>query len=301
MWSASADHIINNVKQMTMKKIFTLAVAIFAAMSVSADDFNLFPTTDGWLYFNTQENIDRYFGIINETDYLVDPNGKIVQGVYADQNPDYPATEADPEIPGAGDDAETGSAGSTTGAIILQPAAGFGNVNGGGIVLNLPSCSTLGIDYSSNSKVLLRVVATTNANAPMSNVNSNYDLNSDKGWKIISARYATVFRSLPSGHHQWTGIEEQNNGSDDVTIQSDKPIYVWIQNATRDTVYIHGIKVTTPKQETTGVKGIKAYNSNNGAEVYTIDGKNLGNNINAIRNHGIYIVRENGKARKVIL
>lgn len=282
-----------------MKKIFTLAVTMLAALSASADSFNLFPAYDGWLCFNSQNVINSYVGIINEDDYLVDATGKIVQMVYADQMPDYPPTEADPDIVGAGTDGEIGSEGSVSGALILQPASAVATINGGGFVLALPSCSTLSIDYSSNSRVMARIVATTNPNAPMGNVSSSYELDSDKGWKVISAKYASVFSRLPAGHGQWTGIEKLSNGSDEVTIQSDKPIYVWFQNATRDTVYVHGVKVTTPKQETAGVAGVQV--SHKGAtEVYGIDGVRLGTDALSGRRHGIFVVRKDGNVRKVM-
>lgn len=282
-----------------MKKIFALALAMFLALSVSAESFNLFPTSDGWLYFNTQNVINSYVGIVNEDDYLVNANGKIVQMVYADQMPDYPPTEADADVVGAGSDGEMGSDGSVAGALILQPASAVGSVNGGGFVLALPSCSTLSIDYSSNSKVMARIVATTNPNAPMANASSSYDLDSDNGWKVISAKYASVFSRLPAGHGQWTGIEKLSNGSDGVTVQSDKPIYVWFQNATRDTVYIHGVMVTTPRQETAGVAGVQVSHGS-ATEVYGIDGVRLGADALSGRRHGIFVVRKDGVVRKVM-
>lgn len=286
-----------------MKKLFTLASVLLISIGSSAQEYNLFPTSDGWLRFNTQEAIDKYVGLINETAYTVATgnNAKLVQLVYADQLPEYPASVADPNVVGAGTDGETGSAGSTSGALVLQPAKGIGNINGGGFVVCFPSCSTFSIDYSSNSKVSARIVATTNPAAPMNNVSASYDLSSEKGWKIISAKYASLFSSKPKGHNQWIGIETLNNGSDQVTIKSETPIYVWFQSATRDTIYIHGIKVTTPKQETTGVRNITASYQNGASQVYTLDGKLVGTreSLDALE-HGVYIVKSAGKAKKVV-
>lgn len=201
---------------------------------------------DGWIWFDTAEKIEKYIGVINENDYLVDPDGKPIQLVYADIMPDYPASEASEEFVGAGTDGETGSEGSRTGAIMLQPASGAMSTNGGGFVVCMPSCHSYAICYSSNSKVMTRLVATKNANAPMSNSLGDCSLDSESAWRVISAAYATVLKRLPAGINTWDGLEELNNGYEPiVTMQSDDPIYVWFQSATPDTVYIHGIKVET--------------------------------------------------------
>ncbi len=201
---------------------------------------------DGWLWFDTEEKIDKYIGLIDEDKYKVDPNGKPIQLVYANiMSDDYPASEASADIVGAGTDGETGSEGSRTGAIMLQPSSGAMSVNGGGFVVCMPSCHSYAICYSSNSRVMTRLVATTNAEASMDDCNAAYDLNYEKGWKIINASYVSVFKRLPAGINTWDKLEELDNGSDETTIQSDKPINVWFQSATPDTIYIHGIKVQT--------------------------------------------------------
>lgn len=201
---------------------------------------------DGWIWFDTAEKIEKYIGVINENDYLVDPDGKPIQLVYADIMPDYPASEASEEFVGAGTDGETGSEGSRTGAIMLQPSSGVMSINGGGFVVCMPSCYSYDICYSSNSRVMTRLVATANVNAPMTHCLPECTLDSEAGWRVISAAYATVLKRLPAGINTWDGLEELNNGYEPiVTMQSDDPIYVWFQSATPDTVYIHGIKVET--------------------------------------------------------
>ena len=287
-----------------MKKIFTLAVALTAVLSASATDYNFFPAADGWLFLNSQNVINKYVGIIDETNYKADAtnSAKIVQMVYANQYPDYPATTADPTIVGAGTDGTIGSAGSTTGAIILQPTSGSMKQDGGGFILAIPSCSTLSIDYSSQSKVMARILATTNPDADMNNTASTNDLNAATGWKVISAAYASVFKRLPAGRNTWTGIEELSNGSDETTIKSATPIYVWFQSCTNDTVYIHSIKVTTPKQETTGISNIAFSGNNAKTEVFTIDGKYIGHqeNLNKLE-RGLYIIKKGNKSEKYLV
>jgi len=110
----------------------------------------------------------------------------------------------------------------------------------------MPSCYSYDLCYSSNSKVMTRLVATTNVNAPMNNCLPGCTLDSETGWRIISAKYAAPFRCLPAGINNWEGLEELNNNTEPIaTIQSDDPIYVWFQSATPDTIYIHGIRVET--------------------------------------------------------
>lgn len=285
-----------------MKKFFFFAASVLATLQAGAQDYNFFPSSDGWLWFNTQQNIDTYVGLIDETNYKVEggADAKIVQMVYADQAPDYPATVADINIVGAGTDGETGSAGSTTGALVLQPASASMTPNGGGFVLALPSCSKLTIDYSSNSRVMFRLLATTNASADMSKAAATNDLSSAAGWKIISAAYMSVFKRLPSGHNQFS-LEGLNNGSDATTIKSEEPIYVWFQSGTNDTIYIHGVYVATPKKETTGISDALTGTSDVPAEVFTIDGRSLGNTSQADLKRGVYVIRRGNKSNKVVV
>ena len=246
--------------------ILTLALLAFAATSAQAQEYNMFGASDvdadGWLWFDTQAKIDKYIGNIDETNYKVDPNGKLIQTVYADQMPDYPASEVSPDFVGAGTDGETGTAGSRTGAIMLQPSSQAMTANGGGFIVCMPSCATFSICLSSNSKMMGRIVATKNADADMSQVSPSTDLTASTGWKIINAKYMTIFRTLGNGIKTWTGIEELNNGSDDVTIKSD-------------------VSSAEP-------------------EVYTLDGKRIANSADdrALRK-GVYIIRTKEGTRKV--
>lgn len=278
------------------------ALVLCAANGAFSQDYNLFPSADGWVWFNTQANIDRYVGLINETDYKVatGDNAKLIQLVYADQIPDYPASTADASYIGAGKTGVIGTEGSTTGALRLLPSSASMTANGGGFVVCMPSCSTFSIDYSCSSSVMGRIVATTNSEATMSRVASDCALTDATGWKIISAKYMSVFKKLPYGHSQWIDIEDLNNGSDVVTIQSTTPIYVWFQSATKDTIYIHGIKVTTPKQETASVKNVAAANDEVKEQMFSIDGRRMDvrENINALK-RGLYIIKNGNGVKKI--
>lgn len=282
-----------------MKKILTLSFVLLATMGTVAQ--NWFDTADrdenGWIWFDTAEKIEKYIGVINETDYLVDPNGKPIQLVYADIYPDYPASEASEEFIGAGTDGETGSEGSRTGAIMLQPSSGS-NVDGGGFIVCMPSCYSYAICYSSNSKVMARILATTNVKSSMFQWNAEGSIDSESGWRVISATYTTIFKRLPKGINTWDGLEELNNGYEPkVTMKSNDPIYAWFQNGTTDTVYIHGIKAIT-QEEATGITHAHIRAEDNQA-VYTIDGRQIGGGFDKV-GKGLYIVTEQGKTRKVV-
>lgn len=284
-----------------MKKLFTFSFLLLATMVAVAQ--NWFDAKDkdedGWIWFDTEEKIDKYIGLINETDYLVDPAGKPIQLVYADIYPDYPASNASADIIGAGTDGETGSEGSRTGAIMLQPSSGTMAINGGGFVVCMPSCHSYAICYSSNSRVMARLVATKNANAPMSSSLPECTLDSESGWRVISAKYANLFSRLPNGISTWSGLEELNNGYEPiVTMQSDDPIYVWFQSATEDTIYIHGIKVVTQEDAATGIVDVNAATAGSQA-VHSVDGRRVAGNF-AEQGRGLYIVTEQGKSKKVI-
>lgn len=282
-------------------RFLAVACCMMSAFASSAQtEYNLFPSSvvdaDGWIWFDTKEKIDRYIGVIDETNFKVDPNGKLIQLVYADIMPDYPPSEASADFVGAGKDAEIGSEGCRTGGMKLQPSSAAMTLNGGGFIVRMPSCSTFSLCYSCTSKVMARIVASTNDNASMADCNSSYALDYDRGWKIINATYTSVFKRLPSGINLWSGIEKLNNGSDNVTIVSETPINVWFQSGTKDDIFIHGIKVTTPKQETAGIADITM--PEGVSAVYTIDGKKL-SDADACRK-GVYIFYTGGKARKII-
>ena len=107
-----------------MKKIIsTLFLGLACTIGVQAQEYNLFydVDADGWLWFDSQEKIDKYVGLCNEADNKIDPNGKIIQMVPADIAPDYPPTYADPFWEGAGEGGEIGAEGFRTEPLSQQP------------------------------------------------------------------------------------------------------------------------------------------------------------------------------------
>lgn len=294
-----------------MKKIFTLLLlAMACSVNMQAQEYNLFDAedvdADGWLWFDTDEKIEKYIGLCNEDDYKVDPNGKLIQLVYADQYPDYPAPYADSWWMGAGTDGEIEGEGALTGSIIIPGASANMTANGGGFVVCMPSCKSYSISLSSEAKMYVRMMGTKDVNTSF----TNYD--------VISAKFATVFKPLSSaGMFTWTGIENLDNGNVGAyNLQSNAPIYAYFQSLSKYEMYIHGIKVMT----TTNPAGIEeaevgkdkifffnntvSLNEEAQIEVYNVAGVLVESafatqlSLNDI-NKGIYFVKVGNNTRKV--
>ena len=248
-----------------MKKIVTLAMLAVATMNASAQEtFNLFSPADcdadGWLWLNTQEKIDRYVGKINEDAYTVDPNGKVIQMAFANINPDYTETYADPEAYGVDTQGYTildegvNKDECIKGAIVLAPASAMMATNGGCLVLNLPSCATIDLMLSSEARMLGRTLMLTSTNG-IDNDNSTGENPWTGDTKSIYAK-ASVLGSLHgAGQWKWEGVESLNNGfNNDITFKSESPVYFALQNCHKYPIYVHAIRITTPKQETVGIQ-----------------------------------------------
>lgn len=249
-----------------MKKIFTLALLAMAAMSANAQ-YNLFDPADvdadGWLWLDTQAKIDKYVGAFDEDNYTVNPNGKPIQMAFANITPDYPETVADPTVAGT-DEAGyiEGQEGYTpgqakTGAIVIAGASAQMSTNGGCLILNLPSCSTISLYLSSEASMLGRTMMISPNNA-IDNDNSPAGSEAWTGDSKVIYSKATLFGKLHgAGQFKWEGIEALNNGNNPgITFASDSPVYFVFQNCHRYPIYVHGIKVTTPKQESEESAGV---------------------------------------------
>jgi len=73
--------------------------------------------------------------------------------------------------------------------------------------------------------------------------------------KSIYAK-ASVLGSLHgAGQWKWEGVESLNNGfNNDITFKSESPVYFALQNCHKYAIYVHAIRITTPKQETVGIQ-----------------------------------------------
>lgn len=244
------------------KGITTLFLGLACAMGMQAQEYNLFYDVDedGWLWFDSQEKIDKYVGSCDEMNYCVDPNGKPIQLVYADINPTFPEATANPDFIGVGADGEDfGTEGYLTGALILPGSSSLTATNGGGFVVCMPSCSTYSICLSSGYSVQCRMLGTRDVTASFTNVNTSTS-NFGDGFYTPFAVYSMFGTLCDPGIKEWTGIENLESGwsSNPDFIKGDQPVYAYFQNCRNQEVYIHGIRVTTPTNSTLAVRDVTA-------------------------------------------
>lgn len=238
-----------------IKKITTLLMAFSAVMFANAQEYNLFDPADvdkdGWIWFDTQEKIDKYIGQANNEDGLIDPNGKIIQLICADFG-DYEDSSVSPTEVGVGSDKEIGGADAKTGAIITANASKAMSTNGGGFVVRMPSCTSFNLFVSCESTTYVRLLGS---------VDESKDF---KDYTVVSALYTTPFKPLMrGGQKEWTDMETLNNGNEPYfKFASSVPICARFESLTASPIYIHGMKVLT----STKPSGI--YNPSANAEIF---------------------------------
>lgn len=286
---------------MMKKRIFTLlALSLGLAASVPAQtDYNFFPADcvdgDGWLWFDSQDKIDRFVGAIDNDNYCANAAGKVVQMAGANFEP-YEEAFASPTVVGVGrdgNDAESigiGKKGAKTGAIVLPGSSKNTQRNGGAIVLKLPSLATLSLNVSCASTMYYYVASTTKAGTALDSYEQKFNRYNLIGFGRLS--YA--------GNFTWKNVHQLTNAQEQ-TIVSDGPIYVLIQNTSADTAYVHGVRITTPRQETTGIR--TRVDATARVDVYAVNGTPLALQADAqvlsTLPKGLYIVRRGKDVRKL--
>lgn len=293
-----------------MKKgITTLFLGLAVALGAQAQEYNLFYDVDedGWLWFDSQEKIDKYVGTCDEDNYCVNPDGKPIQLIYADYQPDYPSATADPTFVGAGAEGELGAEGARTGALIIPGASSFAGTNGGGFVVLMPSCASYDICMSCEGQARPRI---------MKSFDANTDFNT-----YTSIKSYPLIPLFNSGIYTWNGVAEEYTGGDEtLRLKSDVPVYAAIRNMNDETpIYIHGIRVTTPTNSTLSVRDVAAKQQNRiffegnrvvlnepaDIRVYSADGLLMNAATHADRMDlsnmpkGIYIVKAGDATRKL--
>ncbi len=277
-----------------MKHIFTLALMAFCMTTgLHAQEYNMFNPSDcdseGWLWFNSQAKVDKYVGPIDDDENAVNTEGALIQMVYANVSPDFPPTTVDADIMGYGTEGELGTEGALKGAIILPPASGFMNYNGGAVLVRMPSYSSFAVCVSSPSKVYMKLFAST-------------DIQIEKFGLIIG--YSAFNPFARAGITKVTGLESKANADTHNSFKSDTPKYALLRNGTSDTIFVHGFKITTPRPESTGIQEVST-NSNMKANVYTANGMLIASQVSdaqlATLKKGLYVVRRGKEVKKLIV
>jgi len=288
------------------KRIFTFMIVCFGMVSSMCAQYNYFDAADidadGWIWFDTQAKIDKYIGLANNDDYMVDPAGKKIQLVSANFDP-FVDTEASDTIKGAGTDGIMGGVSAKMGGIKIAPASATSGTNGGSFVVCLPSCTSFNLFLSSGSTMYAKLTGSTN-------VSQNFN-----NYTVVSAKYTTVFSKLSSaGQKKWEGMETLNSGFEPIfTLASSNPVYARLQNFTKYPLLVQGMKILTSTP--TGINSVKedspfgirfdgkilTLKSEAQVSIYTLAGSlvlrdfsssvNLGN-----LNKGVYIVKANSNS-----
>lgn len=242
------------------KGITTLFLGLACTLGAQAQEYNLFDAADvdadGWLWLDTDEKIEKYVGPCRTTNsgFCVDPNGKLIQLAPAPQYPDYPEPEVDATYVGAGAGGEWGAEGAKTGAIMLPQATGlsaFSNMDGGGIVVVMPSCASFNLSLSCEGSGYVHMSGSTDINTYFTD------------YTLISAKNATWIPLFTPGLGVWEDIEELDNGNEPYfKLKSNSPVYGYFRSASTSTMYIHGLRVMTTTPNPSSVRDAGAVQQN---------------------------------------
>lgn len=229
-----------------MKKTLLSCAALLAAtVAMQAQTtYNYFDPADvdadGWIWFNTQEKLDKYCGFGSqfkiqflETDYELEDFSK---------GEPY----SDPELPGYDTEGVEGGEGSWTGAIELYGASkssGADVANGAGIKLNLPDVSEISIAISAETSPLQLGLKAGDAKA-----------SGDYAEEVDCANIQTYYRIGIFGtkltdlnQYTWNNLQNVVNKATEAKIKtapSTKQTVI-IRNNRGCPMLIHGMKVLT--------------------------------------------------------
>lgn len=249
-----------------MKKTYTIIAALaLAAAAYSQDGGNGLPPRlssqadnlfqpsdcdeDGWLWFDTQDKIDRYVGAANNEDGAWQVGGKLVQLGTTNYSP-YDECYALPDFEGVGTDGTIGSDGARTGGIAIQPSSANMTFNGGCVMFYLPTCKKFDMVLASESSIKVRLKAnTTPDDAGLAYTD----------YRVVNAKYATVFGKLSGpGMKEWYDLQNLINGSDDLKFDTRQPMVALLENCASDTLYLQAVRIYTYEPSTLGIDEVAA-------------------------------------------
>lgn len=218
-----------------MKKIFTSVFLSLGVFSLGYAQANLFDAADvdadGWIWFDTQAKIDKYIGLADNENYKYDENGKLIQLVSANFG-EYIDSEASADFIGAGTDKVLEGEGAKKGAIKLADASAAMSMDGGGFAVKMPSCTSFNIMLSSDGRVMCRMLGTTETGKLFGD------------YTVASAKYGSVFGNIAAGQFTWADIQSITAGvGATFKLESESTMYAYFQSLTKNSVFIHGLKV----------------------------------------------------------
>lgn len=221
-----------------MKKSLLSIAVMTAFLSVNAQTYNYFDAADvdadGWLWFDTQEKIDKYCGW--GSDYKI----QLQSATFEDAEGQYAEPYGDPTVAGYNAEGVAGGEGAKTGAIVLPNSAKVSDApNGGGFMLWLPDCAEFDVymsaEYNGLTVGIKGAAGSHSESIDCATIKTYIDMG------IFGKPLAKEYQ------YQWNNIQDLSNGVTGLTLKSEKGKKVtalFINNMTNP-LYIHGIKVLT--------------------------------------------------------
>lgn len=229
-----------------MKKalLFLLCVALGGTVVKAQTSF--FDPEDidagGWLWFDSQAKIDKYFGYGNLPDDM--HKIQVMDAQFENEGGEFEVCEVDPNMVGYGTDGVLGGPGAITGGIKLPGSAGSMQYNGGGILLNLPSCSQMSVCLSCDDKMTPALLMGPGKSELI-------DMQLVRGYMLL--------RPLSkAGIYRWNNMQELAHSETGATIKSSGPVSVYVVNSRPHHLILHGIQVYTD-----GVNAIETVKNDN--------------------------------------
>ena len=281
-----------------MKKgLLTLAaIAAFAAANAQTT-YNYFDPKDcdaeGWLWFDTQEKIDKYVGFQGLGE---NPKIMLQSATFENADMEYDEPFADPDLKGYNAEGVQGGEGSWTGAISLcggSSANGSDNPNGGGFMLHLPDCAQFDLKLSTEGDIMC--VGLRGAKGLVEPVDCGV---------IQTYLKMGIFLNMPlakSSQFTWTDIQNVENKNTHLKLDSPKgePVTALVRNNRGDALLVQAIRVFTYTDNgyegDTAVEGVEI-SEDAPAVYYNLQGVQVNGD-----QPGIYICRKGNKTSKVVV
>ncbi|MDE6236337.1 MAG: hypothetical protein K2M45_00530 [Muribaculaceae bacterium] len=275
-----------------MKKALLCFAAMAAACAMNAQEvYNYFDPADcdadGWLWFDTQEKIDKYVGFQG---LGANPKIMLLSATFENDDMEYDEPFADPDIQGYNLEGVEGGEGSWTGAISLCGASttyGSDAPNGGGFMLHLPSCAEFDLKLSTESSYMC--LGLRGGAGEIEDVDA----------QVIQTylRMGIFLQKQLTNKQQftWENIQDvKNEALDNLHLQSESPVTAIVRNNMKAPLLVQAIKVMT-YNDLSGIESVEA-DENAPVEFYNLQGMKVSGD-----DAGIYIRRQGSKTSKVIV
>lgn len=249
-----------------MKKLL-LTVAAMAAMTAAnaQTTYNYFDPADcdanGWLWFDTQEKLDKYCGFGNK--YKI----QLQSATWEDGDGQFAEPECYADEEGYNEAGELGGEGAKTGAIIL-PAADKTTYDpkGGGIMMWLPDCAEFDLFLSTeNDRICGGIFGAKDWV-------ESIDTQVIKAY--LSMNWGLLKPIAMTSQVQWNNIQAVTNDNTGMSLASPKgeKVTALIRNNMKYPLLVQGIKVMTYSEASAGVDDIE---SDASALKLALDGKTI--------------------------